>query len=463
MQYFVFLGGVIVSIVLYYNAPDSMNKSFMSFCLAIDFFLILKHIRGVRNDSNPHLRGVYLKHSVFFLFAFTVVFFQINLDYVIGLIDSSDQMIWINNRVVAKSLALSGIALSSLLMGYYYYRTREKQMSDSNYIYLFKNKKNLCYVGYFLLFIYLYTEDSSFLQGGYARGAESGSGFIIMVMLQSVFIAILTMYGYEKNNVNNELSNKREFILPISLIALYVLIIVMTGRRGEAIRMASMLFVFYIYMNSQRINYTRVLMIGFAAALLFSFVGIIRQIDSGGASNSFYELLAINSVSPMTRELAGSVNTLHAAVDAVPNSFPYNYGLTFLPSFSILVPGLDRLVRGLIYQQGIFLNSGDFITWYCLGDDPAYGMGTDVIADVYISFGMIGVLVVFYILGMFFRYIEVGLFSKNKSPYFIAMSLCCYSQLFYICRGTLSSLFLSWSYAAILLFIFSKSVVKNRS
>ncbi len=177
---------------------------------------------------------------------------------------------------------------------------------------------------------------------------------------------------------------------------------------------------------------------------------IILKLCSQTKSSSI--VLEYRSISPATYELANSVNTLHVAVANYPSHFNYNLGSSFFPGFSVLVPGLTKLLSFLSFN---FSGSEDIVTkLYFGGYVPSWGwgLGSSAVADAYISFGPIGVTLIFILLGYFFKILEIGTFCRKPSPYFLVLSICCYSQIFPFCRGPFFLLFLSLSYSLLLIY-----------
>lgn len=435
-----------------------MNKTYMGCCLLISLMAIIVHVKN-NKDNQPILGKIHLRHSIIFIAAFVIVFFQCDIDYVLGIIDKSETNTWVDTTVVAKTLCLSTIAFVSMLLGYRVYSKKiiVPNYTSNAYVFSFKNKNLLCFLGYILLTFYLITVDKRFLLGGYAEGVERGSVNVIIVMLQAVLLAMMAMYSMEfKSRQFSAADFYKKLKWPLLLFLLYIGTVLISGRRTEAIRMSSLLVISYVYCKGLNTNYKRIALIAISFILIFSLAGVLRGGEYGNVRDGFNVLSNYNSISPFTKELAGSVKTLHVAVSYVPSVLDFNYGSTFFPTFFLLVPGLDAFYhRYFIGAEGL-ANSGDVITNLYFGGDAPYGLGSSIVADVYISFGLLGILVVFLLLGMFIRFLEVKTFCSTNSPYFLALSFGFYSQIMYACRTNVSVLFLSLTYALILIFIFTK-------
>ena len=472
IKYIIFL---ISSIVLYMYAPSSMNREYMFVEVAILLFFTISFFIKTRNNSRM---GVF-SHSHIFVVIFVIIFYQFYIDYILGFIDSSEKKIWINTFVVAKSLGLCNIAMASFLLGYKYqltkhnkyrlakhnkfqsvkynkyksakYSVRSKSHSTPQKT-IFPEKKFLCNIGYCMLAYFVIAADDGFFRSGYitSEGKLDGS-FGIMVILQSVMIAVFSLYCIEyKNNCKGD-SIIKYFKRPGILVGLYAIAIILSGRRTEALRVVIMFLFAYIYVSGNTLNIKKTVAYLFAGVILISVFGAIR--GEGQSFSQGVEILTSNAtISPFTKELAGSINTVHIAMENVPDIIPYNYGVTFFPSFALLVPGLDRLITYLM-SNGIPLNSSTQISnMYWESSDWGYGMGSSIVADVYISFGVIGVLIVFLLIGRLFRKLEV-ITTNSKNIYMFAMCIGVYSQILYACRTGVGVLFLSWTYACIIIYL----------
>lgn len=459
--YIIFL---FVEIGFYLTAPKSMEKSFMFYCLLSVVVQLVYFFCFDKKDKRGKLKGIYFRHTSFFLASFFVVFFQCDIDYVIGLIDESEKMLWIDNTIVCKSLALATMAMTSVLIGYKLMQMRDSHshiIKASSCDYICNNKHLLCVIGYAMLALYILFVPRDYLYGGYNEGADKGWANVLLILIQAVFVAMFALYGYDFRNSKSKKIFIRELRYPFLLVLLYIFIVLVTGRRTEAIRAAFLLVIVYSYCMGKKASNKLIISYFIVAAILFSIIGVLRMGEVKSFEKGFSTVSEKPSLSPFTRELAGSVNTLHVAVSYFPNQLDYNYGMTFFPPFCVLIPGLDRFFVAFVADNNVPLRSGEVITTLGIGANAGYGMGSSIVADVYISFGPIGVFIVFLLFGIFLRYLEMGSFAVKKSPYFLVLSMGCFSMFMYACRGTVANIFLSWSYATILVFIFSKKKVQN--
>ena len=429
------------------------NSIILSFITLFTFYVEQK--RGKWNLSK-----IYLRHSVFFIMAYMIVFYQCDIDYVLGLNEGLDTYLWYDGRYAAKALALSNLGLLGFCIGYRYRQGYEPKN--------FKNiknvevrqvwKKRLLYISAFFIYLYLILVPKDFK---YGVESEGGIATSIMSYIISIFIVILVLYSRDFRNQNRS-DWFSYFKKPLILMIVYIGLIVVTGRRTEAIRVASLLMFCYFYCLGNKVNYKKVFIYGILFLTLFSVVGVLRSLQSGNVAESLKIIQEYQSVSPFTRELAGSVNTVHIAMSHYPQQYGYTYGGTFFPGFLKIIPGLSGVYNYLFVPPGVDINSDMIITKLYFGNDISFGLGSSVVADNYIAFGPLGMVIIMFLFGLFVRYLETGTFcNANVSLYFLAFSFSCYSQLLYACRQSLSLLLLNISYAWLILYIITPKIKRQ--
>lgn len=448
----------VLSLYLFLNAPMSMDKSFMTWCIVLALIEILFLFVHTRKKDPDKLKKIVLRPSYLFVLCFFIVFFQCDIDFILGIIDDSNNYLWINTRVVSKSLALSVLALSSLICGYFViYGKPFKENKVIQNVY----KANfpvgiLTIVSYVIIVVYILFVPKQFLYGGYNEGAERGWANILLIILQAVLAAAfaLVCYFYKGNRNLISFFKETKWLIVFSLI--YMLLVLMSGRRTEAIRIGLMVLLSYGLICREKVSLKVLIVLFVAGSMAMSLTRVIRSGDSKNLRQGMELAMDETSFSPLTKELATSVNTLHVAVNYYPDAIPYNNGLSFFSGMLVIVPGLERLVSSYIPTDP--LKSGAIITTL---QGTSWGMGSSLVTDAYISFGPIGVIILFFILGFSLRYLDFTAFCTPKpSPFFMVVFFSFCSQFMFACRGTFGTLFLSMSYAIILMFIITR---KNKA
>lgn len=447
---------ILIDILLLLYAPQTMNKSFMSTVLLVAGATLFMFF----SQCKDALGKIKLRHSVYFVICFSIVFFQCNIDYVASIIDNSDAYLWINEKYVPKSLAFSNIILACFCVGNISFTSAKMPNVTQNRVLNLNGKKYLANIVLLLLGVYLVLVPKEFLNYGYERGVDAGNANLIMAYLQAGFIAMFTLYSMDYKQRDN-ITWVRFMRFPLIISLLYVVLVLVTGRRTEAIRIASLIIIAYIYCKSGNVNYRRILIFGILSLGAFSIIGVLRSLSSGSLQESARIISEYTSVSPFTRELAGSVNTLHIAMANYPDPYEFNFGETFIPSFFKIIPGLTSFWENYIVGHHVDGSNEIFTSIYFSGD-KIWGLGSNIIADVYISFGIIGTCLVFFIFGRFVKYLEIKTFIIQSSPYILALSFSSYSAFMFACRSTMATIFLCWTYSCLLIYIFTR-VATNKS
>ena len=314
------------------------------------------HIKGKYVERE--LRKVYLRHSVVFILIFFIVFFQRDLDFALGLLtnDSPRVDLFYGNapHVVSKACALSLMALSSFLCGYY--KSSFKNMHNTTNVYVFISHKLLVIGGFFLMFLHV-------LQYGIGNfSKDKNTDTAILTIMQAVLLALIVIIAYNiRHNSKQSNISVKKYLMPFVLIFLFLFIYFASANRGGAIKVCLMLLVAYIYITDNHVNYKKIAIIAIAGAFSITMIGIVRSMVDKDVNAATEMLLDIKSISPLTSELANSVNTVHVALDIVPSKQDYNYGSSFFPRFNILIPGLNRIIPDISTSEDIITKA--FFGW----------------------------------------------------------------------------------------------------
>lgn len=461
-KYYILL---IIDICLFLAAPTVMDKGFMAICAVMATVkVIMSFYEG--NSKCYNLRKIYFRHSVIFVLCFYIVFFQSDIDYIVGLAEENDYFVY-NPKVVCKAMALSSMALTCFLLGYCFSKTKELSSSDYakrvsiNYEFPRQRLNYLALLTAFFILVYIIFVPKEYLSNGYGNAVDAGPVVAITGYLIAFFIALFVSYSMRYHN--RSVKWIKMFKLPLILLSVYALLIIVTGRRTEVVRLAFVAMCSYVFISGRNANIKRILFLSAIGMLVLSVLGIYRSLQEGSVVDGYNQMKNILSVMPPTKELSTSVNTLHVAMTYYPDKQYYDMGASFLPSFLKIIPGLTGILQLFL---GLQMKGSDLIIseLFFEGGQIEWGLGSSIIADIYISFGVLGVLFVFYILGRFLRWLEVGTFCKSSSPYFLALSFSCYSQFMFACRGGVGVFFLCWTYACIIIYLVVRPVkVINRT
>lgn len=118
--------------------------------------------------------------------------------------------------------------------------------------------------------------------------------------------------------------------------------------------------------------------------------------------------------------------TLRATFEITPDHEPYRLGYFKLIGFG----GIFPLIRGFLIQPGSgFTTSAEELTYYINGP-KGWGIGSNVLSDIYLDFGLLGICIIMTGLGYFIaryrlRIIKRGLSSRRVFSYMILVGSFC--------------------------------------
>ena len=203
----------------------------------------------------------------------------------------------------------------------------------------------------------------------------------------------------------------------------HLLFSLFVGDRGPIISYSLLVFSLYV-VRFNKIGVFKLLIYTFIASVFFTAIGTIRQSRYSGESYTERINSTFNPSTENTKrfdkkipgesfvELAFSVRTLNHVLYNVPENYDYGYGVYSSSHFFNIIPGLSGLMLNYLHNNDKKYNSSSaFVSYLIQGDNPKYGDGTSIIADLYLDFGLLGVIIVLFLFGRFIGENDFKLYS----------------------------------------------------
>lgn len=423
---------------------DVVSIGMLLSCALVAILLVLS-----RKESVSGLKGQYLRHSTIVILGYTVVHFQMHVDYLLGFVDSWDPYIWVNPEIVIKSLAVSVSGLIFFLIGYLGYK--EKNASTNRQSDFKVYRINLIgFVSVILLVMYFYFANPLYLLGYY--GAERlgvEAAYIVLLFKAVVFASLIqtarNLRVKDEKFVGFVSYVKANSFLINCVLLIYLASVMISGDRGPLMHFSIAYFACYMFVTRNKVNIVGLVTLVFIGAYFITSLGKVRSMDRGlPFSERFVESLSLESrfetrsVLPQTQELASSIRALHHTVNYIPSDHDYLYGRFQFQQVLSIFPFGNSIVQ-LIFEDNSYKYGGSsrFITWIILGDQPYMGHGSSVTSDFYFDFGLIGVLLGMFLFGYSIRFAEVKMYSSGlptifENSFFVVFI----SSAIYISRST---------------------------
>ncbi len=448
---------IVVLLLLKPTLMDTIDTSYLTVYIFFFFIAIIIHFISLK-DKN------WFRLDVLFLLGYGIVHFQWAIMLAISNITPPYLLRdYIDSDYMNYGTWLSTVGILMWFIGYFWFPSKKKNSIKYQLDY-----KKLLWFSVILFILFLGIAGSNFLTGGFYKGqggASTGEGIsIYFQLLFGISIIVLTAIVLLDNKSNYKTKiipfflglNKKYLILAGTFVLLFLSI----GDRGGPMQLT---LTFLILFGSlvRPISLKEFSLIIVAGAIVLTLVGLGRSADTGenilvaGANKAEF-----TSNYDATIELANSVNTLYSVLSNVPEHHDYFLGKIWLGKFFAVIPFSQNIYLQLSDDKFYELGSANYITFLRHGLNPPYGEGSSLVADIYLNFGLIGVIFLMFILGLFFKKLQNEL-DQQTSYYWIITAAFLASVAFYMGRGGLFDMLrpILWGLVLATLFVKNKEIV----
>jgi oligosaccharide repeat unit polymerase len=363
-------------------------------------------------------RNYFLSFELFFF----IVFFMVTYTFPLMAFNNEDLllMVDIGAHQVNAALYLSTIGVLAYLTGAsllaYPYR---EELNDLKYDferydfskigYVFNRLTTVFVILFFLVdgstFIYRYSNETEVVEGG------------LVLPYVRVFAIISTMMELSRLAASGVRSLKETiasvsvfYLLNMGMLMSFFLII---GYRSEFLVLALTVFLIYALLIKpvKKSVIILIVFVGFWVMALLKYFRGFNEVDMGELqSDGAFTLIG------MLSEFYIPSHTLYEFILYVEANGP-TMGTNALLHVLAFVPFLQSFVVrifGLDVSSQEYLTSSDFISNYILGEDRSWGLGTHVIGDLYYMFGLPGIVVCMFIMGMIVSFLTERIIYRKQ-------------------------------------------------
>ena len=230
------------------------------------------------------------------------------------------------------------------------------------------------------------------------------------------------------------------FYISVFLVGFYTLVILSTGSR--TIPLALIIITIVMYNDRiKRLGMARLAILGVVFVLVMVLAGALRGngelISSSSLSQNASSIIQEKSDNyfSFANELIICNRNLYYLISSAHN-LTYTFGVTLLGSVLGIVPFLRSFVMSVFGVPEYVLNSALYNTFLSTGPNYTKGLGTHAVADIYLCWGIIGVIIVFYLYGYL-----ITTFKSNKTNiYSMVVYYMIVSNAVYACRASILNL-----------------------
>lgn len=405
----------VISLLLYFFAP---NEYSYQYCFLMFMVYLISSIWLIRRTA---INSNYFNFHALFL----ISFFFVNFVYPIFLYSIAPTYFAVfkmsfNENIITKATALALIGSSSYILGVSF---QFKSAFHSPFK-LQKNHNSLQFIMSFFTYgafvVVLFFAGAAMLGGSFGSSENIPPGLLVIFQ---VGIGLSVILNINKKNNETILNAIRNFNKPILVLLLfYVFLFLYVGDRGPAIQIALItLCSFSLFVRP--IKMKRLIIMILVGMLALSFIGAARSkkintSDSG--VNNFVSRgignIQFGSFFDIGMDLIVNNRNLYVGYDyANKNGFSYGRGMIryiFAP-----IPVIPSLMTDLLFDATPSeLSSGIVITNEA---NASWGLGTNIIADLYMEFSFIGVIFFMFSLGYIVTKLQVKAYQNRNYAFII--------------------------------------------
>ena len=388
----------IYTIVLFFISPMRYDFQYNLIC-GISYVVLVGGYFKTINKSN------YMDFDTMFFIAF----FFVSFFYPIFIYPINPQMFWMfqyatDTTIISKASALCLIGITSYMIGSIGYKpntivnkSKPNEPIKTNILFLIS-------VSSFILYIMF--GGYAALKNTYANG-ERDMGGIYAYFSIVVYVCIFSMIAIWFMNSYNISKQKIQWkcfpLTQVIYILTYMCFLIAAGSRGKVLNIILMSVGLYAYLYKS---------FSFRKVILLSFIGMI-----GMFSIMVYRsgnVFSAGSISELAMDLIINNHNTYEGMSIVENS-GLSYGKSMLAYVLGIIPFLQNTVFSLTGIDPDTASSAMIITQSTLGTTSGTGTGTTIIADIYIAFGLLGVILFMGWLGRFIQ--KTRIFAKQNIYY----------------------------------------------
>lgn len=399
------------------------------------------------NNRLEGLKGSYIRISYLFLVGYFIVFFQYNIDLALGFVNISNN-VFASPRIINTGCIYATIGLSAFYLGNAF--SISAHVNNRCFSSLVPDKFILVQKLVLLFFTCLYIKINGLkiLSGDFRYTQDylqASSGTLanyssVMIYVMTFTILVSNVYnirllGYKLNFW--QFIKKIGFIFFLCII-LYLSFIFMIGDRGPLITILLAIIISYITLSKIKIKLLTIVGLLLVGGLILTSIGQVRKQNNFVTLSEIfnYNNIEQKSIVPLTSELAGSYNTFTYSISNVPENYSFFYGAILIREVIYSVPFLSRIVPFAFAENDFENSSAGFCTYLIQGRYNTYGNGTSLLADIYLDFGIIGIIIIMFFWGKFIRRLDYELYN-GFNMYIYMIALIFFSFSLYISRSSL--------------------------
>lgn len=352
---------------------------------------------------------------------------------------------------INKGTALCFCAFSMFVGGY---SSRVVPLKRFRYDVLYNRYQFFTILAYVVLLynLYLIVPQLGMRYGDAQIPFQSGSLFVMM----ECTLASICCYIH-RDSIKNNWRKFIHILLPhLISSAVFCVFILMLGSREYVI----VLILLYVFLFTKYVKPLSAWKLALGVCVGMIGLYYISQVRNFNNQQSIWgykswQSESVSSVWNLASDLIINNRNVYVGMQYVAEH-GYSFGVNYLPNLLSPIPLLPSIFSMAFFEQPVVeFTSQQILTNYTrdeLGhNDLDYELGTNCVVDIYMGFGVVGVIILFFLLGKLIRCLET---AEDNLPMFCAYVIL-FTTVIFFCR---SSFFgplrnLVWSYLMCLIML----------
>ncbi len=433
---------IIISIVIYILAPTTYSFEYCLLCHNV-FILDLAYL--LYKDLKNEKIGFNTLFSISFYFTnfvYPIFIYPVNPDF-------SLFQYRFDVNVVSKCTALALLAYSVYVGGYIYRLNKIPKYNLNRFptipIRIVKRLFNLLVI---FIVLFIASGGIDYYEDRYERGDMSENlyaQYIYLFLSPLITLVVSSLLCFKTSSLKN--------IIALVLLA-FTGVLLMSGTR--TLPLTVLLMLLYVYSVKHKISNVSILIVLIVGIVLMSVIGEMRS----GVNDLSQSLEGDQEVGLWAKfsDLIINNRNLYVFYDYV-DSHSVTWGLSMVQGILSPIPFAQTLFMSITGLPYFLLGSPDFSTYLTLGGGKTFGLGTNLVGDVYLAFGIVGIFICFFILGNLIVYVRSKL--RNGSVYDLIIYLVLLGDAVYLCRASYFNSFRAIVWSLLFAYILFNKYIKN--
>ncbi len=368
--------------ITYFSAPPVYEYNFIVQCALlywIQTFLYLK-VKHTKNFMNFDLIFIAVYFIIYFYFPLFIYPYSKSISF---LFDFN-----YNSNIISKGTALALLGLNCYMFGSIY---NEKHTHTWKIDIGLIPTRPIFFISLFSLIVYIALGGWQMLAANYTNEVVTASGANYFGLFSAISMMSLIICWF----INQRVSHSTYFsiweIPKIQFIyfIFYIILILAAGSRTYPMQFI-LIFVGLYTLYFKGFSFRK-------TCILFS-VGIVFMFAIGLMRTNYSNIYNTKSIDGLFTDLIIPTSNLYVSIDHV-NDVGINYGQSMLGGLLAPVPFLQGFVSKEFNIDAQSMLSAYWFTKETLGSGSRTGVGSNIIADIYLSFGTFGVICFMFFLG----------------------------------------------------------------